>query len=416
MENYTAEFNTEERSGDAVSIALYDRISNVESRLNCNIEIIEEPGDWDRRNSFVSLAAKSINAGDGEYDLISQYSMSASIGTMQDLYQDISQLRYVDLEKPWWPDDLAKSTSINGKIYFVSGDIAPTLIYNLFVIYFNQNMLNKLGYESPYGLVDEGKWTYDKLKEMTAGLYEDLNNDNVANGDDQYGMILNYTVLVDAFQYAGGINIIDVGNDGVYQLSPSFGSEKAATYLADLCEYIHGSNDVFINSNNNNSFLNGNTLFLAGTIDNGVKNVSAVDFDYGIVPMPKYDEQQDGYNSLVGFAYSMYTVPVDVKNAEQSGALLEALASDAYRNITPEIFEVALKYRYSLNKEDSRMYDIVRDGIVFDVGRNYADALGSAFGLFRNAVVNNNPNWASIYASNKDSIENKLQDIINKIG
>lgn len=113
--------------------------------------------------------------------------------------------------------------------------------------------------------------------------------------------------------------------------------------------------------------------------------------------------------------YTMYTIPVDAKDMNRAGALLEALASDAYRSISPAIFETAFKVKYARDEQTGQMYDIIRDTLVYDVGRTFGDTI-NAFALFRNAVRDNKTGWASIYEQNKKACEVRIQQIVNKLG
>ncbi|MBQ3125750.1 MAG: hypothetical protein IJC15_01655, partial [Clostridia bacterium] len=164
-----------------------------------------------------------------------------------------------------------------------------------------------------------------------------------------------------------------------------------------------------------NIFAGGQSLFICASPQYAISNLRDAEFNYGIVPLPKYDEAQDRYYSVVGMPYSMYTVPIDVKDPARAGALLEALASDGYRNISPAIFETAFKVKYARDDKAGQMYDIIRDTLVYDIGRTFGDTI-NAFALFRNAVRDNNSNWASLYAGNSKAYEMMIKQIVKKLG
>ena len=48
------------------------------------------------------------------------------------------------------------------------------LIRMLEVIYFNPALIDSLGLENPYDLVNDHKWTLDKMTEMAAAALSDL--------------------------------------------------------------------------------------------------------------------------------------------------------------------------------------------------------------------------------------------------
>lgn len=413
--SYSPEFNMEALTGDIVEDSLFSRVQKVEERLNLELNLIEEAGDWGKRNDFIAYAAKSINAGDGAYDLVAHYSLAASIGAMQHLYQNLNEVPHLDFEKPWWPGDIVEASSIGDKVYFTTGDVAPTVLYNIFGVYFNEKLIKDNGFESPYDLVNSGKWTFDKMQEMAVGQYQDLNANQKADIGDRFGLVFTDIVHVDPFYYSAGLTIIGKNADGNYALAEDFGSEKTATWCQKLCSFLHDNEDVIVQPSGDNIFASGQSLLLAGNLGQAAKTLRDVDFTYGLVPMPKYDEAQDRYYSVVGMPYSMYTVPVDVKDLSRAGALLEALASEAYRSVSPAIFETAFKVKYAESEEAADMYDLIRNTLVYDVGRTFGDTI-NVFAVFRNAVRDNNPNWASLYTSNKKAAELRIKQIVEKIG
>ena len=60
-----------------------------------------------------------------------------------------------------------------------------------------------------------------------------------------------------------------------------------------------------------------------------------------------------------------------------SSAVLEALASESSKLITPAVFEVALKVKYSSDDKMAQMYDIIRASMTYDFGRVFTDNLDS---------------------------------------
>lgn len=103
---------------------------------------------------------------------------------------------------------------------------------------------------------------------------------------------------------------------------------------------------------------------------------------------------------------------MDAKNTDKSGAVMEALASAAYRTTTPAIFEASLKLRYALNNKTSQVYDIIKSNICFDLGRMFGANLDNKTHVaFRNAIAKNNPAWAVTYAELKNVLNAKLKDL-----
>ena len=88
----------------------------------------------------------------------------------------------------------------------------------------------------------------------------------------------------------------------------------------------------------------------------------------------------------------MNTLTEANKELEAAATTLEAMASENYRSVTPAVFEVAMKVRYTDDVQTSSMYDLLREGISFDIGRLYASTFqnGTA-NLFRTTAKSGNP-------------------------
>ena len=96
-----------------------------------------------------------------------------------------------------------------------------------------------------------------------------------------------------------------------------------------------------------------------------------------------------------------------------SSAILESLAAESWKNVSPALFEVNMKVKYAQDDQASQMFDIIKDRMCFEFGRVFTDNLGSlTYSMFRNGISGNSPEWMSTYESNKDTLEAKLQAVL----
>ena len=56
------------------------------------------------------------------------------------------------------------------------------------------------------------------------------------------------------------------------------------------------------------------------------RNYRDIELDFGLLPLPKYDEKQENYSTNVNLATPYIFVPVSVKEPDKVGFALEALA------------------------------------------------------------------------------------------
>ena len=263
--------------------------------------------------------------------------------------------------------------------------------------------------------------TLDKLLELSTGVYQDLNGDGQKKVDDDLFGLETYAVYVDPYFYSCGLRTTELDADGVPQISTLFGSEQTQALIEKLVNAFFATNDCVISGYDSKElykyFEQNRFMFSARAVQYGVTNLRNADFEYGILPMPKWDEAQEDYYTIASFPYSLYCIPLDAKDSDMSSAVLEALASESSKLITPAVFEVALKVKYSSDDKMAQMYDIIRASMTYDFGRVFTDNLDSlTYSMFRDSVVGENTNWASTYAKKEKALQSKMDKLLEKFG
>ena len=404
------EFNTEELTGEVVDDALYNSYTAVCERLNVDFELIDVESSNSKQAAYVSAITKSVQSASGAYDFISGYSMCFPTLAAQGMLNDLLPTEYIDMEKPWWSSQLVKQSAVNGKLFFATGDISNQLLYNMVVTFFNKNLAAEYNLESPYTLVDERKWTLDKMAELCHGVYTDLNGNGKADGEDRYGYSSS-PVFTDAFWFSAGLTYIDLNEDGVPVISENLSSERAADLVTKIQSMLNdGSNDM---STTFGSFEAGNVLFHSNEMLMASWAYRDLPFDFGVVPVPTYSED-DAFSTCASFTYTLYGIPLDARDPDMSSAVMEAMAYEGWKTVTPAVFETAMKLKYTHDEDSIRMLDIIRDSISFDFGRVFNSMLSSITWQMFRGVVNGTGNWSSTLASNLKMLDKMLGKLIEK--
>ena len=94
--------------------------------------------------------------------------------------------------------------------------------------------------------------------------------------------------------------------------------------------------------------------------------LSDMEAQYGIVPQPKYSEDQDRYYSYTAYTIPLVCVPAVVNDPAMVGNLIEAYCAASYDIVTPDIFEIVTKYQEAHDPDSSEMIDIVIRTKTFD--------------------------------------------------
>ena len=404
------EFYSEGINGVLVNDAIYTRNAAVEDRLGIKFKFIGEHGNEYNEAPFAGKVSNSISAGDHAYDLIGAYSYTAGLCASQGLLYDLSDVAYLDFDKPWWPDMLINQATINNKIYFVSGDISANAIYMMYVTFFNKEILENYKLEDPYALVEQGKWTIDKQFEMASSVYEDLNGSGAKDSGDRCGLYI-YTLHFDSFLWGSNVFIVDSLQNDV-KFSDDFLGEKTVNLQSKISDFVYNNQGGLLVTDKNDAptyFGNGFSLFwndrCCRAIDYAGKTLS-----YGILPIAKYDEAQQSHVTIMGNPFSLYALPKDSQNADMAGAVIECMASESYRTVTPALYEESFKYKYSQDDVSAKMFDIARGTVVFDLARIFSNSLG-AYKSWQKAITGGVA-WTTTVKGNERTWQKQLEKIL----
>ena len=416
------EFEVKEQTGDLIGDALFNRNAAVEDRLNITFEWVGTPGNYNNQAAFVAQVTNDVNSG-GDYEVFTGYSMTAATIALQGLSRNLMEVENIDFEKPWWPASLTELTTINDRLYFCSGDISTNMLHMMYCTLFNKTLAEELKVGNVYEMVDKGTWTIDKMAELASTAYSDLNGDTVRDTGDRYGLALGSNIHFDAFFTASGLRTVTKDENDTPIMAEEFSSDKTHALLEKVVDIFH-NNDYAAFSNtvsdwSNKPFAEGRVLFI---VDRNYVTSSATFADttvtYGVLPVPKYDEAQENYYTCMAFPFSIYSVSIALSDekANMAGAVLECMASESYRQVTPAVFETAMKLKYSTAEDDSRMYDLIRDTIQFDLGRIFTTPLRNiSYSPFRNACNNGNTQWVSIIKAEAKVMQKALEQIVTSL-
>ncbi|MBR5366628.1 MAG: hypothetical protein IK132_10345 [Clostridia bacterium] len=381
----------EELSGEIVSDSVIACNESVAERLNVDLRYYpENSGNWD---TITSLVSNLIMADDDTFDVYlgEQYGMTQTV--VKGFYRNAFDLPYLDFDQPWWNAvfmDNLQLTSDNRM--FLTGDFSLTTLSDLWIQYYNKGIYERLfgDPDEPYHLVLEGKWTIDKMSELIAASYLDLDGNGSISQEDQFGYVIymKYST-VDPFMYCADIPYTSRDTDG--RVVIDMNQERAVT-LTEKTVGLFQQSAVF--SESTAAFPVGKALF-CGTQLGGTETFREMEDDFGFLPTPKLDEEQSAYRDLVADVCLLMTIPVTSRDADLAACVLEALNAETYRTVTPAWYEVTLKCKYSRDLLSSEIIDLIHDSIYTDFLFAYSPMISNIGQIMRTLVNNNNTNYAS---------------------
>ena len=409
------EYVSEEQTGDIVSDAVYNRNRNVEELLGINLNIITEPGHWDDRDNFNHLITSSVMSGDGAYDLVNGVTVCVLLVAGDGLFVNALDLDYINFDKPWWIQGMEDDLAIGGKLFGFIGDASLSMYKDLTVIYFNKTLLENYNLENPYDLVREGKWTIDKLSEMSSAAASDLNGDGkMDTATDQFGYVT-AAVPQRTFQTATEFKVFRY-------------DENKNPYVADLTEHeisVFEKLNKFVGDTMTNSSQYANDQTVVSNIFNDERSLFMCQFlyvteylrdmksDFGIIPVPKYDENQENYHTQIGTSTSMFFIPRTTNDLDLTSMVCEALSYYSWRDVVPAYYEIALKEKYTRDEDVKEMLELIRNSAQMD----FTFAYSTLFSPFPNMVLPTTSDevktdYVSEYESHKSSWQSVIDNLV----
>ncbi len=409
----------EEQTGDVVDDAIFQKNRAVSERLNVNLVFEPITHMWDDRNNYLTAIRTTVMAGDAAYDVLHGLGYFLPSFTAEGILQDMSGLPYIDLDKKWWNSGFMDAATVDGKYYFVTGDISLTTIRNMFCFFVNFDLYDKLGVkEDLYGLVYDGKWTVDAAGAIAKQYYADLNGNTARDRDDQYGILFYANNQATGFFESCGVDMID-NRGGKFDFV--YGNEHNVEVVEKLQKLYWENEGVYYDNAKESEtvtdspFRRGNVLMTGGWLMHA-DSWRELNFRYGVLPYPKFDEDQENYRTTTLTSFTVFSLPADCKDPERAAAVLEAMASESWRSVTPAYFETALKVKYASDDDTVKMFDLIRDNISYDFGYIFTLAMNGISDKFKSTVNNSGlPGWASTVAGFETSAKASLDTLLTAI-
>ena len=406
-----------EENGDTVNDSIYLRNRKVEEMYNCKFVYNLNPCSSSTWNTWYASLESSIMAGDDSIDIAGGYAYRfAALSITSGLFLNILDIPEIDMSKPWWPGNISEAACVGSKLFMVQGNVDPMFYDCIFTLIFNKELANSLQLDM-YGIVDDGKWTIDKLEEVAKLATADLDGNGALDDKDQWGFATGQYVPVDAFNFAFDLEFVSYDQDGIPSLLPL--SEK----LTDACTRMK---DFLLNSNTaqhcdeeikKQMFKDGRALIVTSDLGE-IQSLRDLETNFGIIPYPKWDENQEQYLSFSAGVDSAtgYCIPLTADGA-LGGTILEALACYGYHDIMPVYYEKVLKGKNTRDDESAVMLDLIFNNISFDFTQIYSFAFGDekAPSMLMRTTINNNKDITSAFAADKQMYIKTIEKLVEAL-
>ena len=342
-----------------------DIIEDVEKTFNCKIVVEFVSADKTFEN-----AQPSIMAGDKYADLIGTTRWAYGQLLAGDLLADLSKIDDLDLSQDYFYQEVSDLMTFDGRTYAFSADFDERN-YTQFVMYFNKRIWDELGLPDAYQLVRDGKWTWETCLEYANKALRDYDGNGVVDSaSDRWGMTAPSGDLVNAMYASMEGTIFDKNQYGALKLMTT--EQTNAEKLAFMYKFFQQENVLYKRENEGylDMFTQGKSLFLSMINAPGTEMRDMED-DWGILPMPKWNEEQEKYACQVNHNTKIYSMSKTNKNTYEASIIIEALARrfQSYKDMSMDEYEtimfradedIEMLENYILNNSYNEMFDNVR--------------------------------------------------------
>jgi len=405
---FDADYIVEEETGDRIKDIIYQRNKTVEDYFNT--KLVFRPGNKTSNSADTQLIRNFILSGDDTYDVYINVQHAGVPLIYEGLFVDwMEYMPHNDLSQSWWYGNVQRDLNFSDKVYVTAGAYNFHCLKSAGVLAFNKTMMDELEMEYPYEMVKNGTWTIDKFIEMVKKGQEDLNGDaKLSFENDRFGFSgWKWEMMPAIYVGMGGENVTkDESNLPVLSVN----NQRNIQVLDKMIALFSSSGGAWDGGNTYgvaNTMFNEERLLFKDSTLGALEGLRNVEFDFGAVPYPKLDEEQENYYSRVVNFSSLTYIPVTNANLEFTSAVLEAMAYLSDKYLIPEFYDVILTVKTARDTETEEMIDIVRNGARF-MNEDYLSS-GKIIEIATNGPTNT---FSSYYMSNRDTWQIKFNTLM----
>jgi hypothetical protein len=360
----------EDMTGEPINDAVFERNSRVSEYLNVEIAEVST-------TDAVGDTRKDVAADTGAYDISLISLMNVVAPTLEGLLLQYENVPNINLDAPYWDQNAVADMSIGGKHWYCISDFDTTRFDGIRSLYFNKQMIKDNSLENPYELVDSNKWTIDKFLEMCAAVVSDTDGDGAYTDADRYGIVSYDEIMVDLLMYASGIKYIRKDANDMLELYAADDKfydvyEKIRSLMFDdnmafdvrassKAKYLRGLGDRM----QEQMFLENKALFYSECMA-WTRVLREMEADFGVLPPPKYDENQSRYYSVIINPFTT-AIPVTSKDAARTGHIVDALAAASHDTVVPAYVDITLSGKVARDPDTVRMLELVFAELAYNI-------------------------------------------------
>ncbi len=360
-----------ETTDDKIREAVDTRNKEIEDKYGIKIKAVTVDD--------VTAQMRVAVADTSDFDAAMPFMYSAAVFAQDGSLFDLREFDgYLDIDAPWWDQNANESLSIAGKIYFTTGDISIMQKIVSGGVAFNKKLMeNYYPDVDMYQLVDDGLWTYDTFYQMAKNVTASVSDDGIMDENDFWGCIGAGAQLY----YGSGETLCGKDANDIPIITIGVNNERSVNAMQKVLGYVSESGTWTISPTNftDKTDIWGKSVKMFGEDQalfycfafSALKKFRPYDVVYGVVPVPKYNEDQEYYYARCSNVAYGVCIPLNVDDPEFSAYMLDLMAVGGKNHLTKAYYEAVLKGKDANTLDDERMLDLIFSHIHYDIAHVY---------------------------------------------
>lgn len=380
-------------TGDKVNDAVVERNMQVEELIDvtlvhtyCNLGFMETMTDI---RTYTA-------SGTDEVDLVMGYLLPFGTLVVEGHFCNVQDEGVFDFDRPYWYKECMEDLRlVDDYQYLLAGDYFINVLRQVHISLLNKNLYMDYYHRSAdelYDMVLNYEWTLDKMNEIIADKYVDLNGNGVRDNGDRFGYINRDSWgYFEPFVTCSNPPFIARDEDGVPSITLREG-ERSGQIADKMTQLYHNEStylkfdtetDLYMAFSRDESLMVGYQFL--GSLENDV--FRQMESDVAVLPYPMLNASDKKYTSAFQESARMGAIPTTSTDMDFISTVIEVLNRESASILIPQYYHEGLKVRLVDDEKAAAMIDIIHDNVgnSFIVGYNYT--LGNeVFNIFFEAA------------------------------
>ncbi|MBR2900740.1 MAG: extracellular solute-binding protein [Clostridia bacterium] len=370
-------FMTDEDSPKTINTAVEKRNELIKKKYGANIKV-----DAISEGKALSTIKSSLSADNDIYDMFSLSAKTTVSLYLAGLLTDMNTLPDFSLDSEFMDGEFSKTLATGSSLYLLPD--ATTLVYeDSYVMFFNRDLILSAGAENPESLAMQGVWTWDKFNEIARKTANDVYNHSSASLETDtfgFGAYYDETTYPMTMWVSTDTSLISDSYKNPVEFTASIDdilekTQKLRSFYNTKGKFaLQGDESAGAFEENRIVFYCNKLEYLYALRDGTTKGSQ-----FGILPIPKYSEDQEGYSCLIDNDAMVLSVPFTVQQRSEgdkrfvSAVILATCA--ASKTTVKEAFIDYHIAQYLNSNDETVMLQLIADSAKFDFGTVYGSEI-----------------------------------------